>query len=242
LFNESTRLLENSAYKAIAHGINVHRTDIDSDKKIGEIIDQKEVIDVDFDQIYYRQIKSIYNEIVEFGTMLQSNFTLKKRKIELIRNILIANRHMVEIVKDMKRLHRNLSKYFNADNYFIKSEYNDLRKMLLKVIREIREISDTKEPDKHLKKLEKLKNKADKSDVLVDGSIQKLVKGNKITNEMATSLVNDSALVTKMCHKLANIAELLYIQSDTILEEETLDSEALDKEEGILTAEESHAI
>ena len=240
LFNESTRMLENSAYKAIAHGINVHRTDIESDKKIGEIIDQKEVIDIDFDRIYYNQIKTIYNKIVEFGTLLQSNFALKKRKIELIRNILIANRHMVEIVKDMKRLHRNMSKYFNSDNYNIKMEYNDLRKMLLKVIREIREISESEQPDKHIKKLEKLKKKADKSDVLIDGSIQKLVKGNKISNEMATSLMNDSALTSKMIHKLANIAELLYIQRDTILDEEALDLDALDEEEGILTAEETH--
>ena len=80
----------------------MHRTDIESRKKLGEIVDQREVIEVDLDHLYYNRIKKIYNEIVEYATSLQSKFELEKEKIQIIRNILIANRHIVSIVKSMK--------------------------------------------------------------------------------------------------------------------------------------------
>lgn len=238
LIKESSRLFENSAYHAIAHGINVHRADIESQKKLGEIVDQREVIEVDLDHLYYNRIKTIYNKIVEYATSLQSRFELDKKKIEVIRNILIANRHIVSIVKSMKPLHKNISRFIASDNYHIKKEYNDLRKMILKVIREIQQLKATKDPEKHMKKLNKLRNKADKSDVLIDGSINKLVRSNLITNEMATSLMNDSASTKRMVRDLVNIGELLYTQHDMILEDEPTQEQDLE-EEGILSVEDA---
>lgn len=238
LFKESSRLFENAAYRAIAHGINVHRSDIESDKKLGEIVDQREVIGVDLDDLYYTKIKTIYNKIVEYATSLQSQFELDKKKIDIIRNILVANRHIVKIVKSMKPLHKNMSRFITAENYHIKKEYNDLRKMILKVIREIQELKRTTDPEKHLKKLNKLKNKAERSDVIIDGSINKLVRSNLISNEMATSLMNDSATVKRMVRDLVSIGELLYTQHDMILDDDPEEKAVLEGE-GLLSVEDN---
>lgn len=237
LFKESSRLFKNSAYKAISHGINVHRADLESDKKPKEIVDSRDVIEVDLDDLYYSKIKSIYNQIVEYATLLQSKFELSKKKIGLIRNVLLANRHIVSIVKAMKPIHKNMSKYIGSDNFHIKSEYNDLRKMIIKVMRMLQNIQTSDDPEKHLKRLKKLKDKADKSDVLIDGSIDKLVRKNLITNEMATSLMNDSANVNRLVKNLINIAELMFMKRDMLLEEEPMDAIELSLEEGILTTE-----
>jgi phosphate:Na+ symporter len=237
LFKESSRLFKNSAYKAISHGINVHRADLESDKKPKEIVDSRDVIEVDLDDLYYSKIKSIYNQIVEYATLLQSKFELKKKQIGLIRNVLLANRYIVSIVKAMKPIHKNMSKYIASDNFHIKSEYNDLRKMIIKVMRILQDIQTSEEPEKPLKRLKKLKDKADKSDVLVDGSIDKLVRKNLITNEMATSLMNDSASVNRLVKNLINISELLFMERDMLLEEEPMDAIELSLEEGILTTE-----
>lgn len=236
LLKESTRLYENSVYKSVAHGINVHRTDIESNKKLGELVDQKEVIAVDIDHLYYGKIKSIYSKILEYATSLQSQFELDKKKIQLIRNILIANRQLVAVVKSVKPVHTNMSKYIASDNYYIKKEYNGIRKMIIKVIRELQEFKTSKDPQKNLKKLKKLRNKANKSDVLIDGSIDKLVRKNWITNEMATSLMNDSATTNKMIHHLIDFGELIYGQSDLIVDDAT---NGLDNEGGILEPEEN---
>lgn len=85
--------------------------------------------------------------------------------------------------------------------------------------------------------MKKLRAKAERSDVLMDGSINKLVRDNLITNEMATSLMNDSANVTGMINSLIKFGELMYLKRDLIIEDEAATEEELE-EAGILTAEE----
>ncbi|NNF20947.1 MAG: Na/Pi cotransporter family protein [Saprospiraceae bacterium] len=220
LYRESARLFEKAVYKVISHGIHVHRRDVESEKSLKEIFHRTELMDVDIDELYYKRIKSIFNKIVEFATNLQSNADLNKKEIKMVRNFLVANRHMVSIVKDMKPLNMNMTKYIDSDNFHIKSEYDGMRKIILKVIREINEVRIARKPEKHIKRLQKLRDRAKKSDVLMDGSINKLVRKDLITNEMATSLMNDSSIVSRIVSNLLSVAELLYIKHDMILEEE----------------------
>ncbi|AKA35729.1 Na/Pi cotransporter family protein [Flagellimonas lutaonensis] len=236
LLKESKRLFEEAAYKAIAHGINIHRDDIASDKKTKVLVDSRQVIEVDLDGLYYTKIKSIYSKIVEYATVLQSRFELNKDLIATIRTILVANRLIVAIVKSMKPIHKNMSKYVASDNYYIKKEYNDLRKIIIKVLRVIIAIRNSDDPSAHLSKLEKLRDKADKSDVIMDGTLNRLIRDNHITNEMATSLMNDSAAVTNIVKNLIAVAELLYIKKDPIFQESKT-PELLELEEGILSDE-----
>ncbi|MBC32109.1 MAG: MFS transporter [Muricauda sp.] len=236
LLKESKRLFEEAAYKAIAHGINIHRDDIASDKKTKVLVDSRQVIEVDLDGLYYTKIKSIYSKIVEYATVLQSRFELNKDLIAAIRTILVANRLIVAIVKSMKPIHKNMSKYVASDNYYIKKEYNDLRKIIIKVLRVIIAIRNSDDPSAHLSKLEKLRDKVDKSDVIMDGTLNRLIRDNHITNEMATSLMNDSAAVTNIVKNLIAVAELLYIKKDPIFQESKT-PELLELEEGILSDE-----
>lgn len=236
LLKESQRLFEKSAYKAIAHGINIHRDDIESDKKTKVLVDSRQVIEVDLDGLYYTKIKSIYSKIVEYATVLQSKFELNKELIAAIRTILVANRLIVAIVKSMKPIHQNMSKYVASDNYYIKKEYNALRKIIIKVLRAIFAIQKADDPSAHLAKLEKLRDKADKSDVIMDGTLNRLIRDNHITNEMATSLMNDSAAVTNIVKNLIAVAELLYIRKDPIFEE-SKSPKLLELEEGLLNDE-----
>ena len=224
LMKESMRLFENTAFGAIAHGINVHKSDILSDKKLGEIVDNTEVIEIDFHDLYYNRIKTIYSKIVEFATTLQSKFELNKNKIENIRNILVANRYQVAAIKAMEPVHKNMSKYIKSDNYHIKKEYNNLRKILIKVFREIEELRLAGNPKKSFKRLIKLQGKSEKRDVLLDGSIEKLLRKDLITNEMATSLMNDSNSVQQIVSDLINVSQLLYMHTDLIVEDGYLET------------------
>lgn len=96
-------------------------------------------------------------------------------------------------------------------------------------MREIYFTSEDENPKTHLKRLEKLKAKAQKSDVLIDRTLDKLIRKQKITSEMAASLANDSHNVAQITKKLIETAELLYIESDTFLqlaeENETIEEE-----------------
>ncbi len=234
LLNESRRLFTGPAYKIMAHTINIRRGDIISEDKIKEVIEKsKDIIDIDIDDMYYTKVKSIYSSILEFATDTQSKFALSKKKTKAINNIKVANRYTVEAVKEAEGIQANIDKYMKSDNEYIRDEYNRLRRKLTKVMREIYLAINNTDPSMHLKALEKLRIKAKKSDILIDGKLDKLIRKDLITSEMAASLANDSNCVADICSHIIQAAELLYINEDTMLkglDEIDVDEEVLEYE------------
>jgi phosphate:Na+ symporter len=106
----------------------------------------------------------------------------------------------------------------DSDNKYIQKEYDKLRHKVSKVLREIYHIQNDETPEAHLERLQKLKEKAVKSDVLINGTLDELIRDQKISSIMATSLANDSAIVAGVMKKLIETAELLYIDSDTLIQ------------------------
>lgn len=220
LLDESKRLFEKSTFKIVAHGLNLHTTDLKGDDKIKEVVKKsQEELDIDIDELYYNKVKVIYSKIIKYATLSQSKFSLSPEAMEAFTRIKLANRNIVETIKDLRGLRKNVSQYMVSDNEYIRKEYDQLRRKVSKVLREIYLTRKDESPETHLKRLEALKEKANKSDVLVDGTLDKLIRENKITSVMATSLANDSDNVAGITKKLIETAELLYIDSDTLLKQ-----------------------
>ncbi|EGV50483.1 Na/Pi cotransporter family protein [Candidatus Endoriftia persephone] len=220
LKDESLRLLENSAYKILAHGLSVHRGDIESEQKLRQILEKSnQAIPIDIDQVYATRIKTIYGRILEYATQLQSKFPLQQPEIESIRNILIANRMLVQVVKQMKPLNRNIERFIGSDNQEIRREYNVLRRRILKVVREIHRIGSSEHLEEHLQKIKLQRAKAEELDVLESGRIQKLIMKGEISDRMASSLINDSANARRITQMLVDISTVLYSPTDTQIAE-----------------------
>ena len=219
LLNESKRMLEKATFEIISHGLNLHRSDIQGDEKIKKIVKRsKAPIDIDIDELYYRKVKTIYSKIVEYATLAQSQFTLSPDAIESFTRLKIANRRIVEAIKIMGNVRKNINLYMQSDNEFLKKEYNLLRQKVTKVLREIYKIKQSKDPDQFIDHLDSLKEKSKKSDVLVNGTLDKLIREKKINSAMATSLANDSEAIAQVSKNLIVATELLYIGSDTLVE------------------------
>jgi len=219
LFDESLRLLQNAAYTAIAHGLSVHREDIHSGMRLKQMVKSREAIPVDINQLYATRIKSIYSQILEYATRLQSEFALEEEQVEAVRNILIADRMLVHTVKQMQPLHDNIVRFMVSDNDVIMREYNTMRRRILKIIREIHRASESDYPLRHIRKIEKQRKKAVTLDALLSGRINKLLLEGEISNEMATSLINDSERAGKIMRNLIDIATLLYYPKDRLTNE-----------------------
>ena len=219
LLQESKRLYENSIYKVVSHGLNVHRSDLESDSKLKKIISKSQDMSIDVEEMYYQDIKTIYGKIISYATRIQGKFKLGKKKLERVSNITQANRYMVEVVKDMQNIHNNLNRYNDSENKVIRGEYQQLQKIILRVLREINELEDEKNKEKKIKSLEKLRSKAFKSDVLLSGKVEKLIRDDLINDEMATSLINDSHSAIQICDRLIKAAELLYEHHDSIIKD-----------------------
>ena len=220
LFNESRRLFEGATYKIVAHGLNLHRKDIKSDEKLKRVVrNSNKRIEVDIDDMYYNKVKNIYSKIIKYATLTQSNFSLPDPQIKTLTEVKLANRYMVEAIKSTRQLQDNMAKYMISENVHIRNQYNRMRKKISRVLRGIHLVSIAPNHERHLKKLIGLKKKTNSDDVFSDGTLDQLIRDHLISSQMATSLANDSQLVSNISRKLVDAAELLYTHHDTLIED-----------------------
>jgi phosphate:Na+ symporter len=230
LLDESKRLFEKAIFQIVSHSLNLHTTDIKGAEKLKNVIKKStEEIEVDLENLYAQKVKTIYSKIIKYATLAQSKFPVSSGAAQAFTRIKLANRNVVEVVKEIRGLRINVLKYMGSENKYIQKEYNRLRQKISRILREVYLTRKDENPESHLKRLEKLKNKAMKSDALIDGSLDKLIREKKITSVMATSLANDSNTVARVSQQLIEIAQLLYIDSYTLIklaeEEGNLDDE-----------------
>ena len=219
LVKESKYLFKNAIFKIVAHGLNLHRGDIISDLKIKKVIKKStEDMHVDVEDLYYNKVKTIYGEIIRYATTIQNKFKVGKKQNRTLTEIKIANRKMVEVIKDVKELNKNVTIALNSDNQYLSNEYDNFRKKVAKVLRVIHLFRTEDESDIYAEKLAELKQEAKDNIRHSNNSIDKLIRKNLITVEMASSLFNDYTNVNDMIKKLIEVAELLYGNKDSILD------------------------
>ncbi len=221
LVKESKYLYKNAIFEIVSHAMNIHREDVKSDLKPKKVVSKsKEDIHINVDDLYYRKVKNIYGTIINYATKAQSTLKLTEFQNRQISEIKVANRRMVEIIKAAKEIGKNVSHYLDSDNEYVQKEYDKFRKKIVKVLRVIYLFRKKKDKDQHYKKLLKLKNEAKEAIHQSNESINKLIRKDLITPEMASSLVNDNDNVNDMIKNLITIADLLYAEKDPILEDE----------------------
>lgn len=221
LRNETKRLFENAVFKIIANGMNIHRADLFSEAKIKEVVKKsRKEIDIDIEEQYLRRVKTIYSKIIEFATLSQSRSPISPELTRQFAQIKLANRNIVEAIKALEESRGNINEYLISDNIHIRREYDRLRKKLSIILRELHLLQNSAEPAKHWNKLEKLKAKAENKDILLDESLDQLIREQKITSTMFSSLVNDSQNVALISKKLIEAGELIYIRQDSLHSEE----------------------
>ncbi len=231
---QETKHLYGNAFEIIANGLNLKQGNIKSDMDIDEVIkDNYNDTPIDIDRFYNHKIKNLYGEIIDFSTKAQSH--MKEDSIKLLYKIKLANRDIVEAIKDTKHLQKNLGKYLNNENAYIREEYENLRKNLTQLLRDIDRIEQATEEEEIILLLSKLKLSVKKNDVILSGGLDKLIRQDLITNEMATSLMNDSSYANDISKNLISMAEIIFILnnedikslSDYISEDDAEDEEDL---------------
>jgi phosphate:Na+ symporter len=219
LLNESKYLYKNAIFEIVAHSLNIHRDDIKSDKKIKKVIKRsKKDMQIDVESLYYKKVKTIYGEIISYAAKSQSTLKLTEKQNNFIALIKVANRKMVEIIRDVRELNKNVTYYLNSDNKYICNEYDKFRKKVLKVLRVIYMFRTQEDKELYYVRLLELKNDATKEIHSSNKSINKLIRKNLITVNMASSLVNDNDNVNDMIKKLISVAEILYLEKESLLE------------------------
>jgi len=209
IIQESRHLYEN-AFEIITRGLNLKKSNVISSMDLEEVIripyhDKP----INIDDYYNRKIKGIYGEIIDFSTKAQVQ--MPQEYIQELYSIKLANRDIVEAVKGTKHLQKNLIKYQSSPNEKIKEQYNKIKIGLAELLRNINIIATTDEEDVIILLLSKAKIHAQRYDIIANGTLDELIRKQLITNEMATSLMNDSTYAYNISQNLIQMAEVILI-------------------------------
>jgi phosphate:Na+ symporter len=206
--NETIHLYDN-AFEIIAHGLNLHRTEIMTADDLEEFIsNDREIHDFDLDSIYERKVKALYGEILEFISRTQGSIPSEfSGQLYALRQ---ACREIVMTVKEVKHLRKNITRYMVSPNGDIRREYNALRIQLAGLCREINELRSVAAKDRNVLGLDSFRVAIDEESSVVNGEVDRLIREGRITAKMGTSLMNDHGYARDAIWYLTGIAKTVF--------------------------------
>ena len=210
--------LYDKSLEAIVHAMNLHRSDIFSDKDIDEIVERSRApIRIDIDQVYHQDIKSLYGEIIRYASISQSY--MDQQGNEKIYQLKRTARRIVEMVKDVRELQKNLNFYAKSNKTVIFEKYNRLRFQLISVLRMIQQIRDYEgDVEDVMTRIEVQRQTEKEHEISLNREVDALIRENKIDSASATSLINDIGFAHSIGKKLLNSAATLWVKDQDIIQ------------------------
>ena len=215
---KETLHLYDNAFKILSHGISLHRHDILSNKDLDEIVvDSRAVLPIDFDAEYDTTIKTLYSEIVNFISRAQHS--MEPDQADELFAMRAAGRDIMEAIKDTKHMHKNMSQFIVSDNEYIRAEYNKIRSFIGSVLRQIAAVQHSEDDIAGIFVLDVLKLEMEQRDSQVNVSIETLIRDEKITPLMATSLMNDASYAYDVTKNLLQMGRVLFASGEQSMKE-----------------------
>jgi phosphate:Na+ symporter len=204
-----TRHLYDNAIEIIIDSLGFKKAEIDSEADLQEILHQrKEIPSINIDALYEKNIKGIYSAIIAFISKAKFNWDLEQSgDLSWLRR---ANINLVEAIKSTKHLQKNLLKYGQSDNEYVRREYRNIRVNLGEMIRELEEIRYEEDPDMKILSMDSVKIDMDKGDESIYGEIEELIRTSQISPEIGTSLINDGAYMFEIKNNLIQFFETVF--------------------------------
>jgi phosphate:Na+ symporter len=215
LRKEIIHLYDNST-EVLSHALSLHRhTYIGMGDEINTVVKASVTqIDMNIDDFYEKKIKILYGDIIHYATISEEHMSLEEK--HQVYSLKIACRDIIETIKFVKQIQKNINRFMKSKNEFIKTEYNNLREAVAKTLDGIHYLRNSDDDLEVLAKIKVLQESYQKVDIIQNGHIDNLIRSNKIETKMATSLINDSAYVYDISKKLVNVATTLWIEDKQI--------------------------
>jgi phosphate:Na+ symporter len=151
-----------------------------------------------------------------------------------------ANRQIVDAIKAMKEMQDNIDRFMCADNEYIRREYNSIRLNLAILLRALFTIRTEVGPAQKMQQLGELKLRMEEEDTIANGVLDKLIREDLITPDMATSLMNDSSYSYDIQRNIFEAADIIFanvysLDKDLSLTEEEVDAQLRARREDFLS-------
>ena len=213
LRKEIINLYEN-CQKAMLHALNIHTTGLTRETLKVQLAKELTIIDTDIDEIYQKNLKALYSEIVKFSSFAQENmFDFQHKKVDELKRAAVL---LVEVLRDTRDIQRNVNFYLKSKNEYIKEEYNILRKELAVILIDINTLSMLENDSDQLTQFELIKTELAHNDLASSEELDTLIREDKIKATMATSYMNDSATGYSIQKKLVKVANILFLNDGIV--------------------------
>ena len=213
LRKEIINLYEN-CQKAMLHALNIHTTGLTRETLKVQLSKELTIIDTDIDEIYQKNLKSLYSEIIKFSSFAQENmFDFQHKKTDELKRAAVL---LVEVLRDTRDIQRNVNFYLKSKNEYIKEEYNILRKELAEMLIDINTLAHVENDSEQLTQLELIKTELVHNDLASSEELDALIREDKIKATMATSYMNDSATGYSIQKKLVKVANILFLNDGIV--------------------------
>ena len=213
LRKEIINLYEN-CQKAMLHALNIHTTGLTRETLKVQLSKELTIIDTDIDEIYQKNLKSLYSEIIKFSSFAQENmFDFQHKKVDELKRAAVL---LVEVLRDTRDIQRNVNFYLKSKNEYIKEEYNILRKELAEMLIDINTLALLENDSEQLTQLELIKTELVHNDLASSEELDALIRDDKIKATMATSYMNDSATGYSIQKKLVKVANILFLNDGIV--------------------------
>ena len=210
---ETARLYDMSV-DVITHGLSLNKQILNSGQDIDHIINKSNHIKLqqNIDDVYERRIKAIYAEIVEFISHAQGSMSVNQaEKLFSFREV---GRDIVESIKGIKHLQKNLKVYLVSNNPEIRQEYNNMRIQICHVLQELQILQAEEKESATILSLDQLKVEIAERDNNTTKGLDRLIRKNRISAQMAVSLMNDSTYCQDVCRNLIHLGGILFVSKN----------------------------
>lgn len=126
---------------------------------------------------------------------------------------------MAAAVKSAIELQVNIEKYAFSSNKALSEEYAHLRRNILRMLRLSKNLLLSTDEEKRQEILQELEFNVKKYDAISSNSLDSLIRYKRITDTMATSIMNDTAIARNIAKDIRHCAEILSKQDKEEKEE-----------------------
>ncbi|MBF0913617.1 Na/Pi cotransporter family protein [Candidatus Gracilibacteria bacterium] len=207
LLKETRHMYDNSIF-VILKAFGLTKEDIAGEINHEEIDRRIKVYEGDIDKLYGEKIKLLFGEIMDY-TSETISLNDEKYYPEFAR-IRRANTDIVETVKTLKHMQRNLIRFINSNNEEIQKQYKKIIFDIVYVLKNIQALSESESNEEKMRIIGRTEKYLYENDLISNGEVDKLIRNKLITNEMATSLIKDTNYKDDICKKLLTSAEMVF--------------------------------
>ncbi|MGD8734156.1 MAG: Na/Pi symporter [Gammaproteobacteria bacterium] len=194
----------------IARAIGLSPGDILGSEPMDQVVSRSRAIEkIPLKDLYQSRVKAIYSAILEFSVKAQPR--MSGEQAANAHELRESAKSWVNAVKALRLVRKNMLTYATSDNAEMRSQYDRFRLHIGELIRALIELREIDDPEFANQRIQELQQRAAADNVVDNGHLDKLIREDLITSEMASSLMNDTAYVSELHRQIIKAARILYV-------------------------------